>query len=168
MTAHRPAIIQGTVDGAASVSIDLYACHPRPVNGYTLGKAVAGLTAHAKGRRLGICKPHKERAKKGREKERGERFLIEVCGRPVPATNTDDGIWAVRGRNAIDLDSVLHFLEDKFGENLKTVQSAMRKLSKAYKPQELAHDTHRLYERFRPTSRRARSGGELKATSTWG
>jgi hypothetical protein len=43
----------------------------------TLGKAVAGLNAQAKGRRQGIFKPHEKRAKKAREKERGERFLIE-------------------------------------------------------------------------------------------
>src|SRR5450631_569924 len=49
----------------------------------TLGKAVAGLNAQSKGRRLGIFKPHEEKPKKAREKERGERFLIEVCGRPV-------------------------------------------------------------------------------------
>ena len=66
----------------------------------TLGKAVAGLNAQAKGRRLGIFKPHEEKPKKAREKERGERFLIEVCGRPVPATNTDDGIRAVKGGQA--------------------------------------------------------------------
>jgi hypothetical protein len=42
----------------------------------SLGKAVAGLNAQAKGRRLGIFKPHEEKAKKAREKERGERFLI--------------------------------------------------------------------------------------------
>ncbi len=40
-----------------------------------------------------------------REKEWGKRFLIEVCGRAVPATNAD-GIRAVRGRNPIDSDSV--------------------------------------------------------------
>ena len=55
----------------------------------TLAKAMAGLNAQAKGRRLGIFKPHEEKAKKAREKEPGERFLIEVCGRAVPATNTD-------------------------------------------------------------------------------
>ena len=72
----------------------------------TLGKAVAGLNAQAKGRRLGIFKPHEEKAKKAREKERGERFLIEVCGRPVPAMNTDDGIRACERGKAIDPDSV--------------------------------------------------------------
>jgi hypothetical protein len=116
----------------------------------TLGKAVAGLNAQAKGRRLGIFKPHEEKAKKAREKERGERFLIEVLGRPVPAMNTEDGIRTVRGRNSIDPDSVRRYLQDKFGEDLKAVGSAMKKLARAYKPQELAHDAYRLYERFRP------------------
>src|SRR5450432_481157 len=72
----------------------------------TLGKAVAGLNAQAKGRRLGLFKPHEEKPKKAREKERGERFLIEVCGRPVPATNTDEGIRAVKGAQVIEPDGV--------------------------------------------------------------
>jgi hypothetical protein len=116
----------------------------------TLGKAVAGLNAQAKGRRLGIFKPHEEKIKKARKKKRGERFLIEVCGRPVPVRNTDDGIRAVRGSNPIDPDSVQRYLEDKCGENLKAVRSAMQKLAKAYKPNELAQAAYRLYERFRP------------------
>jgi hypothetical protein len=62
----------------------------------TLGKAVAGLNAYSKGRRLGLFKPHEEKAKKAREKEPGKRFLVEVCGRAVPATNSDDGIRVLR------------------------------------------------------------------------
>jgi hypothetical protein len=116
----------------------------------TLGKAVAGLNAQAKGLRLGIFKPHEEKAKKAREKAQGERFWIEVLGRPVPAMNTDDGIRAVRCRNPIDPDTVRRYLEDKFGEDLKAVRSAMQKLAKAYRPQEIAHDAYSLYERFRP------------------
>src|SRR5947209_1493950 len=104
----------------------------------TLGKAVAGLNAQAKGRRLGIFKPHEEKPKKAREKERGERFLIEVLGRPVPATNTDDGIRAVRGSKPIDPDSVRRYLGDKFGDDLKAVRSAMQRLAKTNKPKELA------------------------------
>ncbi len=131
----------------------------------TLGKAVAGLNAQAKGRRLGIFKPHEEKAKKAREKERGERFLIEVLGRPVPATNTNDGIRAVRGNKPIDPDGVRRYLEDKFGEDLGAVRKAMTKLARAYKPQELAHDAYRLYERFRPSVPEGKKGwgarGEL-------
>jgi hypothetical protein len=116
----------------------------------TLGKGVAGLNAYSKGRRLGIFKPHEEKPKQARNKERGERFLIEVLGRPVPAANTEDGILAVRGRNPIDPDSVRRYLENKFGDDLKAVQSAMKKLAKAYRPQQLAYDAYALYERFRP------------------
>ena len=36
----------------------------------------------------------------------------------MPATNTEDGIRAVRGRNPIVPDSVRHYLEGKFGEDL--------------------------------------------------
>src|SRR5437667_8671975 len=68
----------------------------------TLAKALAGLNAQAKGRRLGIFKPHEEAVKKGREKKRGEEFWIEICGRPVPAKNTEEGIRAVHGDQVID------------------------------------------------------------------
>jgi len=117
----------------------------------TLGKAVAGLNAQAKGRRLGIFKPHEEKTKKAREKERGERFLVEVLGRPVPAMNTEDGIRAVKSGKPIEPDSVRRYLDDKFGDDLKAVRSAMQKLAKAYKPKELADECYKLYERFRPS-----------------
>lgn len=117
----------------------------------SLGKAVAGLNAQAKGRRLGIFKPHEEKPKKAREKERGEQFWIEVCGRLVPAKNTDDGIRAVRGSKPIDPDSVRRYLKGSFGDDLGAVCSAMTKLAKAFKPKELADRAFRLYERFPPS-----------------
>jgi hypothetical protein len=48
------------------------------------------------------------------------------------------------------VESVRRYLEDKLGEDLKAVRSAMQRLARAYRPQELAHDAYRLYERFRP------------------
>ena len=69
----------------------------------------------------------------------------------MPAKNTDDGIRAVKGARAIDPDEVRRYLEGKFGENLKAVRSAMQKLTKSFKPSELAHDAYQMYERFRPT-----------------
>ena len=54
------------------------------------------------------------------------------------------------GREPIDPDSVRRYLSNKFGDDLKAVRSAMPKLARAYKPQELAHDAYSLYERFRP------------------
>src|SRR3977135_455434 len=72
----------------------------------TLGKAVAGLNAQAKGRRLGIFKPHEEKAQKAREKKLDETFLVEILGRTVPAINTEDGIRAAIKGKPICPDSV--------------------------------------------------------------
>jgi hypothetical protein len=111
----------------------------------SLGKALAGLTAQSKGRRLGIYKPHEEGAKQAREKERGEEFWIELCGRPVPAKNTEDGVRAVHGSQAIDPASARRYLE-------KTARSAMERLAKSYPPKELAEPS------CQPTVRKMPSG----------
>jgi hypothetical protein len=116
----------------------------------TLGKALAGLNAQAKGRRLGIFKPHEEKPKKAREKERGEEFWIEICGRPLPARNTKDGIRAVKGAQVIEPEGVRRYLASKFGDNLDQVRSAMKRLAKSFQPKELAERCFGLYERFRP------------------
>jgi hypothetical protein len=116
----------------------------------TLGKALAGLNAQAKGRRLGIFKPHEEKAKEAQEKERGEQFWIEICGRPVPAKNTEDGIRAVKGAQVIEPDGVRRYLASKFGDDLGQVRLAMQRLAKSYKAKELAERCFGLYERFRP------------------
>src|SRR5919197_389060 len=57
----------------------------------SLGRAVAGLNAQAKGRRLGVFKPHAEKPRAAREREPGGRFLVEVCGRDVPAGGAPHG-----------------------------------------------------------------------------
>jgi hypothetical protein len=117
----------------------------------SLGRAVAGLNAQSKGRRLGIFKPDEETAKKAREKEREEMFFIEVCGRTVPARNTDEGVRAVvKGKQVIKPDSVRRYLKGKFGEELPAVRKAMTKLARAYPPKELATKAYQLYEQFRP------------------
>jgi len=116
----------------------------------TLGKAVAGLNPQSKGRRLGIFKPHEEKPTKERERERGEEFWTEVCGRAVPAKNTDEGIRAVKGDREIDPDGVRQYLMSKFGEDLGVVREAMQRLARSFKPKELAESAFRLYERFRP------------------
>jgi len=116
----------------------------------TLGKALAGLNAHSKGRRLGIFKPHEEKPIAAREKKRGEEFWTEVCGRPVPAKNTKEGIRAVKGAEPIDPDGVRTYLQSKFGDDLDRVRTAMQKLARAFKPKQLAEVAFRLYEQFRP------------------
>ena len=116
----------------------------------SLGKAVAGLNAQSKGRRLGIFKPVPQEVKKARPRKRGEEFLIEICGRQVPAINTVDGVRAVIKNKPIEPKSVERYLESKFGESLGTARAAMRDLAKAFRPEQLATNAFRLYEEFRP------------------
>jgi hypothetical protein len=116
----------------------------------SLGKAVAGLTAQSKGRRLGIFKPTPKELKQARERERGEEFWVELLGRALPAVNTDDGVRAVVKSKPIESPSVARYLESKFGESLPEVEKAMVELAGAFEPDELAQRGFSLYEQFRP------------------
>lgn len=116
----------------------------------SLGKAVAGLTAQSKGRRLGIYKPVPQEVKKARARKRGEEFFIEICGRAVPAINTTDGVRAVIKNKLIEAKGVEGYLESKFGESLGTARAAMRDLAKAFRPEQLMKNSFMLYEKFRP------------------
>ena len=116
----------------------------------SLGKAVAGLTAQSKGQRLGIYKPVPQEVKKAHARKRGEEFLVEICGRQVPAVNTTDGVRAVTKNKPIEAKSVERYLESKFGESLGTARAAMRDLAKAFRPELLSNNAFSLYERFRP------------------
>jgi len=116
----------------------------------TLGKAVAGLNAQAKGRRLGIFKPHEEKPAAARKKAQGEEFQVEICGRAVPAKNSADGVRAVHGRQEIDPNTVKKYLASKFGDELPTVRAALEKLARSYSPKKLAQEGYSLYEQFRP------------------
>ena len=118
----------------------------------TLGKGVAGLNAQSKGRRLGIYGPPKGPEGGGPPKKvgLGEEFWVEVCSRPVPAKNTEQGVRAVIRDKPIDAAGVQRYLAGKFGEDLGTVREAMAKLAGAYEPEDLAAVAYDLYARFRP------------------
>lgn len=114
----------------------------------TLGKAVAGLNAQAKGRMLGIFKPSEKPPKRPKE---GEELRIEVCGREVPAVQTTEGIRAVVGDKPISPKAVESYLERAFGDDLGAVKEAMSSLAKSYNPEELKEASYDRYVQFRPT-----------------
>jgi hypothetical protein len=116
----------------------------------TLGKAVAGLTAQSKGRRLGIFKPGKDKGKKPRGQSRGEEFWVELCGRGIPAIDTAEGVRAVVKDKPVDPVAVGIYLDKKFGEDLEDVRDAMKELAASMKRENLADQAFRLYEQFRP------------------
>jgi hypothetical protein len=116
----------------------------------SLGKALAGLNAQSKGRRLGIFKPHEEKAAVARRKEPKARFYIELMGRQIPARNTSDGIRAIRGTSVVTPAGVEHYLRSKFGDDLHRANTAMTRLARSRKPKHLAAEAFALYEQFRP------------------
>jgi len=116
----------------------------------TLGKAVAGLNAQSKGKRLGIYEEKAPPAKKAGAKEKGAPETVPLLGRAVPVVHTAGGLRAaVKGR-AEQPESVHRYLQQKFGEHLDAVESAMRALARSVPPKRLEADAFRMYEHFRP------------------
>lgn len=117
----------------------------------SLGKALAGLNAQSKGRRLGIYKlAERPEGVPPKKKRRGEAFWVELLGRPIPAITTADGIRAVEGDRPIEPAGVERYLRGKFGEALPSVRKAMAALARSFSPADLAPLAFSLYERFRP------------------
>jgi hypothetical protein len=134
----------------------------------TMGKAVAGLNAQAKGRRLGVYAPSKppEAGKPPKKTGLGEDFWVQICGRPVPAKNTPEGIRAVVLDKPIDSGSVEEYLQKKFGGTLAAARKAMRALASSFAPADLEEIAFSLYEQFRPEIPRGKKGwGQAGALS---
>ena len=112
----------------------------------SLGKAVTGLNAQAKGRHLGIYKKHEL----PRERREGRADSVELFGREVPVTRTAEGVRALSKGEPVSARSAQAYLESKFGECLPTVRAAMEELARSLKPDALAARSFALYAQFRP------------------
>ena len=136
-----------------------------PEGALTLGRAMAGLNAQSKGRALGIFKPAEgPKGEAPKKRGLGEEFWVEVCGRAVPAKNTEGGVRAVVKDQPIDPAKVRKYLQGKFGERLQAVQEAMEELAGAFEPARLAELAFGLYERFRPQVASGKRGWGQKAS----
>ncbi len=120
----------------------------------TLGKAVAGLNAQAKGQRLGIyAKPvpgSKPTKKAGEPAAKPRPEAVALMGRHIPVRHTRDGMRALLKDAPIDPASVEKYVAQKFGDDLAAVTAALTALAKSRKPAELADSAYALYESFRP------------------
>lgn len=132
----------------------------------TLGKAVAGLNAQSKGRKLGIYeeKSEEEKAKeKGKKKEEAvELQFVEILGRGVPAIKTPNGLRAAIDGKPIYAESVETYLKQKFGDDFDEARAALEKLAKAYTPKQLESKAYGLYEKFRPKIPEGKKGWGAK------
>jgi hypothetical protein len=117
----------------------------------TLGKAVAGLNAQSKGKKLGIYEEKSEDDKKEEKKKSAAKpEFIELLGRGVPAVKTPQGLRAALKGEPIHAESVQTYLEQKFKDDLDDTRKAMEKLAKAFTPKQLESKAYDLYEKFRP------------------
>jgi hypothetical protein len=118
----------------------------------TLGKAVAGLNAVAKGRRLGLYHetPQAERKQRARARARAGVTSVELMGRRLPLVRTEEGLRAVRDRTPQDPAAVERYLEGKLGDSFPAVRAAMVALAKSVPKRELEEQAFALYEQFRP------------------
>jgi hypothetical protein len=118
----------------------------------TLGRAVAGLNAQSKGRRLGLLDEAapKDRKPPGVRGSRRREQLVPLLGRSVPAVDTARGLRAVDKGSPVSPSSVERYLREKFGDALPEARAAMRALAEAYSPERLEEVAFALYERFRP------------------
>ena len=137
--------------------------HSRP-EALTLGKAVAGLNAQSKGKRLGIYEEKKEGPKEKETREgKGARLpTVTVLGRSVPMVKTPHGLRAAINGEVIDPESVERYLEQKFGEHLEPARLALEKLAQAFPPRELDARAFDLYEKFRPEVPEGKKGWGAK------
>jgi hypothetical protein len=129
----------------------------RPAEALTLGRAVAGLNAQIKGRRLGIFEatgePPKARraAAKRKTAPAGKRVEVELMHRTVPALRTPKGLRALDRDRVVEPETVERYLESKFGDRLPAVRQAMERLAASRAPKQLATEAYELYESFRPS-----------------
>lgn len=118
----------------------------------TFGKAVAGLNAQSKGRRLGIYEEKKDESEKkeSTKKPSTKVEFIELLGRGIPTIKTAEGLRASIKGESIKPEGVQKYLEQKFGEDLDEARTAMQALAKSLAPKQLEAKAYGLYEKFRP------------------
>lgn len=130
----------------------------------TLGKAVAGLNAQSKGRKLGIYeeKTEEEKEQEAKKQKQVQTEFIEILGRDVPAVETANGLRAAEKGKPIHAESVQTYLKQRFGDDYEAARSAMEKLAKAYTPKQLRSKAYDLYEKFRPEIPEGKKGWGAK------
>ena len=124
-----------------------------PETALTLGRFVAGSSARAKARRLGISdekQDTEERHAKAAELK-PRRQMVRLPRRDIPVLTADDGtLRAEDDGKPASAKSVQSYVARAFGDRLGEARAAMEALAASLPPEELNRVGFRLYERFRP------------------
>jgi hypothetical protein len=131
-----------------------------PDEALTLGKAVAGLTAQAKGRRLGIFeqRPAEELEKVRNLREGMDAKKVPFMGRLIPCVKTEDGIRTLVKAKPVDPASVQRYLAGRFADNLPLVRAKLATLAGTYEQNDLLVQAMNVYMRLRPNVPTGREG----------
>ena len=114
----------------------------------SLAKAIAGMSAYAKAKSLGLVEEREPSKKK--EGAARSRFVV-FMGRRIPVASSPSGPLALAGGKPIQPKSVERYLAAKFGAHEDAVTAAMSKLARSRPPAKLTLEAFHLYEAFRPS-----------------
>jgi hypothetical protein len=119
----------------------------------TFGQAVAGMTAHSKGVRLGIYAPSADRRDEPPvPKPAGATSVrqLVLLGRHVPVAETRDGPRAIAKGEIVKPERVEKYLASKFGEHLEAARQRLERLAESVPVDKLNERAFPLYLVFRP------------------
>jgi hypothetical protein len=117
----------------------------------TLGRAVARLNNYGKDvSPLLVTLTRKTIKESQRTLKAGKRVQVDLMQRAVPIVRTRAGLRALDRDRLIAPDSVEQYLDIKFGDALKLVRTAMKRLARSMSTPEIAAQADELYAKFRP------------------
>jgi hypothetical protein len=104
----------------------------------TLGQAVAGLSAYAKGVSLGTLEPRPKLVREQSERlAEGEQLRVDLLGRAVQVVRTPDGLRAMNKGKPGSPAQIERYLASKFKDRLDNARTAMAELAAACEPVDL-------------------------------
>jgi hypothetical protein len=126
----------------------------------TLGRAVAGLTAQSKGRRLGVYTPNsaEEREKLLDKREEIGAETVKMMGRTIACVRTAGGLRALNKLSPAEPASVRKYLAARFKDDLLLVESKLVELAATFEPEELDREAMNVYMHLRPNVPKGREG----------
>ena len=140
-----------------------------PDTALTMGQALAGMTAYAKGVRLGIYAPPEPRPHEPAPPPPAGAAVartVELLGRQLHVADTDYGQRAISKGELVEPEAVERYLRGKFGDALDAVRAELQQLAARVSPERLNREGFHLYcssvRRCRPTS----AAGAQRACST--
>jgi len=123
-----------------------------PETALTLGRFVAGSSARAKARHLGISDEKQDAEERhARAAElKPRRQTVRLLGRDIPVLAADGTLRAQDDGKPASDKSVQSYVARAFGDRLGEARAAMESLAASLPPEELNRVGFRLYEQFRP------------------